>query len=228
MAFSLPSIPSLPSLPRTLPAAASFVRSPVAVLNAVSLIASNLPKFNPPKPIYAIVNADTFLPLALPDSWGEIMPRFAEYQVADYPIEDGAFAAYNKVRRPVTVDATLVKRGSDLARATWLEAIRQQIQATPLARYNVLTPQGIFPSLTIARGGFQTRQDRGANMLYLELQFTEVLQIETPSLLGGKAVRAESGPMAAIGRVYSQAVDTATARLAAVAAPVNSLLRSFG
>ena len=228
MAFSLPSIPSLPSLPKTLPSAASFVHSPVAVLNAVSLIASNLPKFNPPKPIYAILNAETFLPLALPDSWGEIMPRFAEYQVADYPIEDGAFAAYNKVRRPVTVDLTLVKRGSDLARATWLEAIRQQIQASPLDRYNIITPQGIFTSLTIARSSFQTRQDRGSNMLYLELQFTEVLQIETPSLLGTNAVEPESGPMAAIGRVYSQAVDAGTARLATIAAPVNSLLRSVG
>lgn len=228
MAFSLPSIPSLPTLPQTLPAASTFVRSPVAVLNAVSLIASNLPKFNPPKPIYAILNAETFLPLALPDSWGEIMPRFAEYQVADYPIEDGAFAVYNKVRRPVTVDVTIVKHGSDLTRATWLEAIRQQIQANPMARYNVITPQGIFPSLTIARGGFQTRQDRGSNMLYLELQFTEVLQIETPSLVGANAVAPESGPMAAVGRVYSQAVDAATARLATIAAPVNSLLRSVG
>src|SRR5215217_1264072 len=98
MAFTLPSLPRLPT---RLPTASL---APAAVLNVVSLIAKNLPKFNPPSPIYAVFNAETFLPLTIPDSWLEITPRFAEFQVSDYPVEDGGFMAANKVRRPTLVD----------------------------------------------------------------------------------------------------------------------------
>lgn len=215
------SLPSLPKLPTKLPGASLL---PAAVLNVVSLIAKNLPKFNPPRPIYAIINADTGVPLTVPDSWQEIIPRFSEYQVSDYPVEDGAFAAYNKVRRPDMVDMVLVKTGNDLARATWLEAIRQQVKTDPTARYHIVTPQGIFQSLTITRQAFQTRQDRGQNMLYLELQLSEVPLIETPSLLGDNAVDPESGPTTELGRVYPSTTSAQVAELARANAPAGSTL----
>lgn len=218
MAFTLPSLPRLPT---RLPTASL---APAAVLNVVSLIAKNLPKFNPPSPIYAVFNAETFLPLTIPDSWLEINPRFAEFQVSDYPVEDGGFLAANKVRRPTLVDMVLVKTGPDLSRATWLEAIRQQVAADPIARYNILTPQGLFQSLTITRLSFQTRQDRGQNMLYLELQFSEVPLIDTPSLLGDRAVEPESGPSADVGRVYPSDTTTQVAQLAKAGATAGSAL----
>lgn len=226
MAFKLPSIPSLPSV--NLPKVVSFAKSPAAVLNVMSLIAKNLPKLNPPRPIYAILNAETLIPLTIPDSWQEVTPLVAEYQVSDYPIEDGGFAPYNKVRRPSLVAATLTKEGSDLERATWLEAIRQQLQADPIALYNILTPQGIFPNQTLVGLSFQTRNDRGSNLLYLELKFSEVPQIETPSLLGANAVEPPSGPMAEVGRVYSSVTSTATAALARGRAAVGSALSVVG
>jgi hypothetical protein len=218
MAFSLPSLPKLPT---QLPGASLL---PAAVLNVVSLISKNLPNFNPPAPIYAIVNADTFVPLTVPDSWLEINVRFSEYQVPDYPIEGGGFAAYNKVRRPDQIDMTLAKTGPDLSRATWLEAIRQQVESDPLARYHIITPQGIFQNQTIVREAFQARQDRGSNMLYLDIQFSEVPQITTPSLLGDKAVDPESGPMATIGRVYPSTTTAQVATLARANAPAGSTL----
>lgn len=226
MAFQLPSVPSWPSV--SVPKVISFVKSPAAVLNVISLIAKNLPKLNPSRPIYAIVNAQTQIPLALPDSWAEITPLVAEYQVSDYPIEDGGFAPYNKVRRPTQVPATLVKEGSDLERATWLEAIRQQLQADPIALYNIITPQAIFPNMTLVGIAYQTRGDRGSNMLYLELKFSEVPQIETPSLLGSNAVEPASGPMADVGRVYSAETPSAVASLAITGAPVGSALAALG
>lgn len=218
MAFSLPSLPRLPT---NLPSASL---APAAVLNAISLIARNLPGFNPPRPIYAVLNAETFLPLTVPDSWLEITPRFAEFQVSDYPVEDGGFLAANKVRRPTLVDMVLVKTGSDLTRASWLEAIRQQVAVDPIARYNILTPQGLFQSLTITRLSFQTRQDRGQNMLYLELQFSEVPLIDTPSLLGERAVDPESGPSVDLGRVYPTNTSQQVAQLAQANAPAGSAL----
>lgn len=207
MAFALPSLPRLPNR------APGISLAPAAVLNVVSLIARNLPNVNPPTAIYAILNAQTGIPLTVPDSWGELTHR-KDYQVADYPIEDGAFAPYNKVQRPGSFDFTLVKKGSDLTRATWLEAIRQQMAADPVARYHVITPQGIWQSYTISRLGYQTRQDRGSNLLYLDLQFSEVLQIAAPSLLGEQAVDPLSGPMAEQGRVFSALTPPSVSALA--------------
>lgn len=183
------------------------------MLNAVSLIASNLPNVNPKIAIYAILNADTGVPLTVPDTWGELTFR-KDYQVADYPIEDGAFAAYNKVQRPGSFDFTLIKKGSDLARATWLEAIRQQMVADPVARYHVITPQGIWQSYTISGISHQTRQDRGSNLLYLDLKFSEVPQIMAPSLLGERSVDPLSGPMIEQGRVFSSITPPSVSALA--------------
>lgn len=208
------SLPSLPSLPSKLPGISAATP---AVLNAVSLIASKLPKLNPPFPIYAILDVETFLPLTIPDSWGELTIR-SDYQIADYPIEGGAFAAYNKVKRPSMFGITLIRRGSDLARFAWLEAIRQQLQANPLARYNVITPQGIFQSYTISRWSYQTRPDRGTNILYLDLQFSEVLQIEGSSLKESKPVDPESQDMQPQGRVFSSETPPAQASLASAGA----------
>lgn len=208
MAWSLPSLPKLPTK------APGMSLAPVAALNGLSIIAKNLPGLNPPKPIYGAVNTETFIPLSLPDSWGEVIVRFAEYQLTDYPVEDGGFLMANKVRRPSGFDMTWIKTGSDLARTTWLEAIRQQLASDPLARYHILTPNGLFQNMTITFGGFQTRADRGQNMLYLELKCTEVPQIETPSKLGDEAVDPESAPTTELGRVYPSDTPAATEALA--------------
>lgn len=207
----LPSLPSLPKLPTKLPGASL---APVAVLNGLSIVAKFLPGLNPPFPIYAILNAETWLPLTIPTSWGEQIVKWAEYQVVDYPVEDGGFFGANKVRRPNTVDLVLIKTGSDLERMTWLEAIRQQLASDPLARYNLITPNGIFQSMTITAGAHQTRADRGSNMLYVELKCSEVPQIEVPSLLGESAVSPESQPVSNAGRVFPTDTPPATASLA--------------
>lgn len=205
------ALPSLPTLPNRAPGISS---APVAVLNALSFLASQLPQLNPPTPIYAVVNAETGVPLTVPDSWGEQVVRWAEYQTTDYPVEGGGFITANKVRRPAGVDLLLIKTGSDAARFTWLEAIRQQLDRDPLARYHVITPNGVFQSMTITAGTFQTRADRGSNMLYLELKCTEVPQIRAPSLLGSRAIEPESRPTAEVGRVYPIDTDPAVASLA--------------
>lgn len=218
MAFSLPSLPSLPT---KLPTASLL---PAAVLNAVSLISKYLPKFNPPRPVYAIINAETFVPLTVPDSWLEITERFADFQTSDYPVEDTGYTSANKVRRPDGIDLVWAKTGPDLARATWLEAIRSQVEADKLARYHVITPEGIFQNLTITRLSKQTRQDRGPNMTYLEVQLTEVPQITTSSLLGDKAFDPESGPTVELGRVYPNDTSAQVAALAKAGAPSGSVL----
>ena len=75
---------------------------------------------------------------------------------------------------------------------------------------------------------YQTRGDRGSNLLYLELKFSEVPQIEVPSLVGTNAVEPPSGPLAEIGRVYPSVTPASVVALVTRNAPIGSALSALG
>jgi len=179
----------------------------VTGLNILSAIASRLPKLNPPRPIYAIVDSETFEPLTVPDSWGEFTPVY-DSQVSDYPVEKGAFAVYNKVRRPIGVTVTLVKTGSDVARFTWLAAIQQSELQAPTRLFTLISPQSVYVDYTITGMSFETRQDRGSNMLYLTVRFMEIAQIPSSDDTKTNAQEPKSSPIDRIGQVYTDAANS--------------------
>lgn len=179
----------------------------VTGLNILSGIASRLPRLNPPRPIYAIVNSETFEPLTVPDSWGEFAPRF-ESQVSDYPVETGAFAIYNKVKRPTGVAVTLIKTGSDVARFTWLAAIQQAELQAPTTLYTLISPQSVYTDYTLQNMSYETRPDRGSNMLYLTLQFLQISQIPSSEEVKTNVQEPKSSPVDRIGQVYTDAANS--------------------
>lgn len=180
----------------------------VAAFNALALVASRLPNLNPPIPIYAIVASDTLIPLTIPSSWGEFAPKY-ESSLSDYPVEFGAFAVYNKVRRPIGVNVQLVKTGSDVARFAWLAAIQQAEANNPQQLYTLISPQAVFVDYTLAGLSYETRQDRGSNMLYLSLNFVEIPQIPSSTGAYDNTVAAKSGPVQQLGRLYTNAATAA-------------------
>lgn len=184
----------------------------IAALQALSFAASQLPTLNPPTPVYAVVSSDTFLPLAVPSSWGEFAAKY-ETQLSDYPQEFGAYQPYNKVRRPIEVNVMLIKTGSDLARFAWLAAIQQQEANNPQQLYTLISPQLIATDYSLSGLSYETRNDRGSNILYLSLRFTEIPQI--PSSLGTytNVLEAKSGPVQQLGQLYTNAASAASSAL---------------
>lgn len=180
----------------------------VAAFDALALVASNLPGVNTPIPIYAIVQSDTFIPLTIPSSWGEFSPRY-DVELSDYPQEQGAFSVYNKVVRPRSINVTLIKTGSDIARFAWLAAIEQQEANNPLQLYTLIAPQGVYTDYTIAGISYVTRADKGQNMLYLTLKFQEIPQLPDTSGTYTNTVAAKSGPVQQLGRVFTSASTAA-------------------
>jgi hypothetical protein len=177
----------------------------IAALSAISLIASRLPSVNPPFPIYGIVGSADLIPLAVPDSWGSFSARY-ESQVSDYPVETGAFALYNKVRRPQNVQCTLIKTGSDLARFSWLTAIQQTEAQFPTRLYTIVSPQAIFIDYTLTGAQYETRNDKGANMLYLTLSFVQVPQIESSLGAFSNVLDPKSSPVGQLGQLYTRTI----------------------
>jgi len=184
----------------------------IAALQALSFAASQLPTLNPPHPIYAVVQSDTFLPLAVPSSWGEFSAKY-ETQLSDYPQEFGAYSLYNKVKRPIEVNVTLIKTGSDLARFAWLAAIQQQEANNPTQLYTLISPQLIATDYSLSGLAYETRPDKGSNLLYLTLRFTEIPQI--PSSLGTytATLEAKSGPLNQLGQLYTNTASAAQTAL---------------
>ena len=174
----------------------------VAVLQTLAIVASLLPKINPPVPLYAIVASDTLIPLTVPSSWGEFQRQY-ETQVSDYPVETGAFALYNKVRKPITINVSLTKAGSDVARFAWLAAIEQQEAQSPLQLYTIISPQGVFSDYTLTGLSHETRPDRGSNILHLSLSFTQVQKIPASAGIYNHTVEPKSSPVSQLGQLYT-------------------------
>lgn len=180
----------------------------VAVLDALALIASALPRVSPPIPIYAVFGTDTLIPLTIPSSWVEFSPRY-EAQVSDYPVEYGAFQQYNKIVRPITISVSLIKTGSDIERFAWLTAVLQQEAESPLQRYTLVSPQGVFIDYAVTGIAYETRPERGSNILYLSILFSQIQAI--PSSLGiyDNTAQPKSGPVQQIGQLFTSAPSAA-------------------
>src|SRR6185312_15922270 len=68
---------------------------------------------NPLPTDWKILDANTSAPVIVPDT----VPRFeyrGEARVSDYPVEQGAFASYNKVQVPFEIRMTMVCSGLNL------------------------------------------------------------------------------------------------------------------
>lgn len=178
----------------------------ILALNALALVADSLPNISPPTPIYAILQSDTFLPLTIPSSWGEFAYQ-QESAMSDYPQERGAFQPYNKVKRPEVVNVGITKAGSDLARFAWLAAIQQQEAQFPLQLYTLISPDAVYVDYAIQRVSYAKRQDRGSNILHVDITFMRIPEIE--SAAPSNTVAPKSGPVQQIGQLFTRAVSAA-------------------
>lgn len=186
----------------------AFPAASSTALQLLSLVASKLPKINPPAPYYAIFASDTFLPLCVPTSWQEFTLRY-DTALSDYPQEQGAFQPYNKVKRPQTIDVTVTKMGSDVTRQLWLMAIRQFEAAYPQQLYTLVSPQGIYVDFTLAGLSYTTRQDRGSHLLYLTMRFVEIPPLPSSRGLYDNVAEPAARPLQQVGQIFTRAATAA-------------------
>lgn len=189
----------------------------VQAFQALSLVADALPNFNLPTPIYAVLASDTFLPLAIPDNWRKFSAQF-ENALSDAPMETGAFQVFNTVARPTTITVGLTKTGSDLSRYAWLSAILQARANNPTQLYTLLAPEGVFVDYSLAKITLDKTQPQGSNILYVDLLFQAIPQVPQ-SLVDGQSIfdnpiDPKSGPVAQVGRVFTNGVNAANTALA--------------
>lgn len=167
---AFPNVPNLPGVP-SIPRSPNF---PPAVQSVLGLAEGKLWQAIKGHPNWGIFYTGTTTPVAYPDSMLDMNYR-NESKVSSFPVQDGAFANYNKVANPYNIKVRLVKGGSEQQRATFLSALESI--ANSLNLVDVTTPERTYINANITGLDYRRSTENGANILIVELSLIEIRQV---------------------------------------------------
>lgn len=98
-----------------------------------------------------------------------------EARVADFPVERGGFASYNKVQLPGTHTVQMVVGGDEQTRNEFLAWMEGAAASTDL--YTVVTPEITYDSVTLERYNYVRSQSKGARIIIADLVLREIREI---------------------------------------------------
>lgn len=96
-------------------------------------------------------------------------------RVPQQPIEQGSFAAYNKVGTPYMLKVTLAHSGSAGELKTFCDALEELAAGTRLV--SVVTPERVYRSASITSLRWQRTAENGADRVIAELTLEEIRQV---------------------------------------------------
>lgn len=151
-------------------------------------------------------------PVVKPDSFGEFSYR-NEWSVSDFPVQEGAFASYDKVNNPFEIMVRLYKGGSKEVRKKFLDSIEAIVST--LDFYDILTPERTFLNVNVTRYEISRRGPKGAYFLdEIDLYFREIRVVKatysTTSTVTQNAQNPSAQPVDNAGTVQAQPVDVET------------------
>ena len=106
----------------------------------------------------AVVTADTVTSFGYKQEWS----------VADFPVEQGAFASYNKVQIPFDARVRFTSGGSESNRAALLDSIAA-IAGDTSNMYTVVTPEETYPNVTITHYDYSRTAVNGVGLLSVDV-----------------------------------------------------------
>ncbi len=182
-----PNVPKLPGVPQLL-RSPIFPASPGPVLGAAAAIGAlwralfGRPKWGvfkqapPTEPdaegIETVTVVGELRPVVECDSVLDFGYR-NEVDIPDFPIQDGAFANYNRVNLPYEASVRFSKGGSEADRRAFLDQIDTLMQSLEL--YQIITPERTYTNVSPVRFEMQRRGAGGAYFLTeVDLYFREI------------------------------------------------------
>lgn len=194
----------LPGVPQLPPSAAV----PVLITIASEIVSALLWKANAVPPAWGVFSLSG-QQLLFPDSVLEFTNR-REFEISNYPVQDGSFASYNKVTRPFEVQLRFSKGGTQSDRTQFLQDLDNLAQALTLVYVN--TPERLYLNLNLVRYEITRRGAKGAYFLTeVDAYFEQVIQVQAQYT--STAVQLPSGPDSAqptsnVGAVQPQAAPS--------------------
>ena len=95
-------------------------------------------------------------------------------KVSDFPVEQGAFASYNKVIHPFQPKIRLAVGGKDRI-AALLVALADAVRSTDI--YTVFTPEISYSNVMVEKYDYTRTATKGRNLLTVEVTLMEVIQV---------------------------------------------------
>lgn len=172
MSLTFPNVPQLPGVPQ-LARAALFVNIALPLLNQRAAV----PVFHSSQgaPVWGILSATGNVVLQ-PDSFLAFAKR-NEYNVSDYPLQQGAFSSFNKVFRPFEIPLRMSKGGTLTDREQFINQLDDIAGDTNL--YNILTPEKTYIGVNITRSEIARRGSSGAYFFAeVDVFFREIRQVQ--------------------------------------------------
>jgi len=180
MAF--PNFPGIPALKNPGPAGVATLAAPLIskFLNAIA------PKWG----IYDAANAK---PVIVPDNIVSVDYSNAA-NILNYPLEEGAFASYNKIQNPRAYAVVMSKGGTQNELTAFITAL-ETIQAS-LDVYTIHTPNKSYLSVNVDRIEYRREATNGAGMIKATVHFVEIRAAKAKFSTPGAASPTATTPQA--------------------------------
>jgi hypothetical protein len=127
-------------------------------------------------------------------------------RISDYPVEQGAFASYNKVADPYSVRVRMARGGTEQDRSDFIAAI--EAAAATLDLFEVRTPEMIYPSANIEGLDYRREAINGAGKVIVEIRLREIRQPASATGFNPKVPAAADSQ--SMGQVQTQSVPYPT------------------
>jgi len=136
--------------------------------DAISLFAGQI---NAPWGIYL-----GFLPIVQADTV-TAFDYDQDFDISDYPVEQGQFQSYNKVYRPFETTFRFSKGGTLAQRQLLLDSVQAIIGDTNL--YNVVTADATYVGVNLVGYSYSQRADSGLGLIQVDVRARQVKETNT-------------------------------------------------
>ncbi|HEY6030514.1 MAG TPA: hypothetical protein VIU44_08125 [Gaiellaceae bacterium] len=174
----VPDVPGVPPLPR----------DPNAVAAAIVMLTGDIVSgygagLVPVWGIYRggrpVITADTIVGFEFKREWA----------IADYPVEQGSFASYDKVATPYVSRVQFAAGGDAENRQLMLDSL--DAIAGDLQLYDVVTPERVYRSANVQRYDYRRAAQKGVGLLVVDVYLQEVRT--SAGQQGGASTQSPSG-----------------------------------
>lgn len=134
-----------------------------------------------------------------------------DWKIPNYPVEQGAFQTYNKVRLPHSTRIRMTKGGTEDDRYNFLYQV--DYAASSLHLYNILMPEGsLIQSVNITNYSYNRTATNGVGLLSVDI---ELIQVSVSATAAYQNTAAPSGTdPVSTGSIQPQAPTTSQSAVA--------------
>ena len=227
-------VPSFPNVPK-LPGVPQLARQ-IGGLVSLSLIQASLQPPAPPGLLWHAAQAapvwgifDSSGALAITADSVLVYSYRKEYSISDYPVQDDAFASFNKVAHPREQILRLIKTATLSDRTTFENECEEVADSIEL--FTIMTPEKTYTNVNVLRHEVQRREQRGAYIIEADLFFREIRIVQgqyntagTPVSSTVNAVQPSAVPPVSLGIVQPQPPTVpALSTLSTITADLNNV-----